>query len=178
MKLGPRSSSVLCLNFVSFIFVVVMIAHNGLNVGAFSTLLDVRQPRAFGTRSIGQRAICLSSTPRDQAIDQSPPIVALNVILRIKPEAREKFLEVILNNQRGTMDKALEPLALEYVFGEDGNEPNTFHFHEKYIGETGIEAHQAAPHFGIWEEFVQTDPFTAPPEVYKFTIYDGTATSP
>jgi quinol monooxygenase YgiN len=101
----------------------------------------------------------------------SQPIVALNVILRIKPQVREEFLEVILNNQRGTMNKDLEPLALEYSFGEDANEPNTFHFHEKYIGEEGIAAHNAAPHFLVWEEFAGTDPFTAPPEVYKFVIH-------
>ena len=99
------------------------------------------------------------------------PIVALNVILRIKPEVREKFLEVILNNQRGTLNKELEPLAVEYTFGEDSNEPNTFHFHEKYVGEEGIQAHNEAPHFKVWEEFVSTDPFTAPPEVYKFVIH-------
>ena len=99
------------------------------------------------------------------------PIVALNVILRIKPEAREKFLEVILNNQKGTLNKELEPLALEYIFGEDANEPNVFHFHEKYLGEAGIAAHNAAPHFAVWEEFVQRDPYTSPPEVYKFYLF-------
>jgi quinol monooxygenase YgiN len=105
--------------------------------------------------------------------DGSAPIVALNVILRIKPEVRDKFLEVILNNQKGTEDKELEPLALEYIFGEDTSEPNTFHFHEKYLGEEGIAAHNAAPHFLVWEDFAQTNPFTSPPEVYKYVIYDN-----
>jgi len=126
--------------------------------------------QGFGTRIGGKEGTSLFSSPVDNEVDPSQPIVALNVILRVKPEVREQFLEVILNNQRGTMDKSLEPLALEYVFGEDDNEPNTFHFHEKYIGESGIQAHQAAPHFMVWEEFVQTDPFTSPPEVYKFKI--------
>lgn len=111
----------------------------------------------------------LSLSASDEGV--SAPVVALNVILRIKPEVREKFLEVILNNQKGTLDKELEPLALEYTFGEDSSEPNTFHFHEKYLGEEGIAAHNAAPHFLVWEEFAQTNPFTSPPEVYKFTIY-------
>ena len=100
------------------------------------------------------------------------PLVALNVILRIKPEVREEFLKVILNNQKGTMNKELEPLAIEYTFGEDANEPNTFHFHEKYVGEEGIAAHNRAPHFLVWEEFAGTDPFSAPPEVYKFVIHE------
>jgi len=100
----------------------------------------------------------------------SVPVVALNVILRVKPEVRDPFLKVILNNQKGTLNKELEPLALEYNFGEDSSEPNTFHFHEKYLGEEGVAAHNAAPHFLEWEEFAQTNPFTAPPEVYKFLI--------
>eukprot|EP00549_Striatella_unipunctata_P003184 CAMPEP_0118682304 /NCGR_PEP_ID=MMETSP0800-20121206/5414_1 /TAXON_ID=210618 ORGANISM="Striatella unipunctata, Strain CCMP2910" /NCGR_SAMPLE_ID=MMETSP0800 /ASSEMBLY_ACC=CAM_ASM_000638 /LENGTH=104 /DNA_ID=CAMNT_0006578685 /DNA_START=159 /DNA_END=473 /DNA_ORIENTATION=- len=97
-------------------------------------------------------------------------IVALNVILRIKPTVRERFLEVILNNQKGTQE--LEPLALEYTFGEDASEPNTFHFHEKYKGEEGVAAHNASPHFAVWEDFVKTDPFTSPPEVYKYVIHE------
>ena len=96
------------------------------------------------------------------------PIVALNVILRIKPEEREEFLRVIANNQAGTISN--EPLAIEYNFGEDADEPNTFHFHEKYKGEEGLLAHQSAPHFQAWEEFAKTNPFTKEPEVYKFII--------
>ncbi len=112
--------------------------------------------------------LCMS---KEAEYSDLPPTVALNVILRIKPEFREKFLEVILNNQKGTLNKELEPLAIEYIFGEDIDEPNTFHFHEKYVGEEGIAAHNAAPHFLLWEEFVQTNPFTAPPEVYKFSLF-------
>jgi quinol monooxygenase YgiN len=155
-----------------YCFLVVM-AHNGFCIQAFVAITALPKHVTVGARNTKQaeRGKHLSSTPQDNQIARSQPIVALNVILRIKPEAREQFLEVILNNQRGTMDKTLEPLALEYTFGEDGNEPNTFHFHEKYMGENGIEAHNAAPHFMVWEKFAQTDPFTAPPEVYKFTIY-------
>ena len=150
---------------------VVWVAQNGSFCEAFFSL-TADPKRTFGTRNTEHRGAVLSSTAADGvAPDSAPSIVALNVILRVKPEAREKFLAVILNNQRGTLNKELEPMALEYVFGEDDNEPNTFHFHEKYIGEEGIEAHKAAPHFAVWEDFVQTDPFTASPEVYKFTIY-------
>lgn len=94
--------------------------------------------------------------------------MALNVILRIKPEVRDRFLHVIGNNQRGTLQN--EPLAIEYIFGPDAEQPNTFHFHEKYKGDAGLAAHNAAPHFKEWEAFAQTNPFTAPPEVYKFYL--------
>ena len=42
------------------------------------------------------------------------------------------------------------------------------HNHEKYHGEAGFKAHQAAPHFADWEMFAGTDPFTAPPEVFVY----------
>ena len=87
----------------------------------------------------------------------------LNVKLCIKPERRDAFIACIQNNQKGTL--ATEPLAIEYVWGEDLNEPNTFHFFEKYEGRRGFEAHQATPHFAAWEEFAASEPFTSPPVV-------------
>ena len=89
----------------------------------------------------------------------------LNVQLCIKPERRDEFIECIRNNQKGTLSS--EPLALEYTWGEDTTEPNTFHFYEKYEGKAGFEAHQATDHFAAWEEFAASDPFTSPP-VVKF----------
>ena len=89
----------------------------------------------------------------------------LNVQLCIKPERRDEFIECIRNNQKGTL--STEPLALEYTWGEDTSEPNTFHFYEKYEGKAGFEAHQATPHFAKWEDFAASGPFTSPP-VVKF----------
>ena len=48
----------------------------------------------------------------------------LSVKLCVKPERRSEFVECIQNNQKGTL--ATEPLAIEYVWGEDISEPNTF----------------------------------------------------
>ena len=87
----------------------------------------------------------------------------LNVKLCIKPERRVEFIECIQNNQKGTLQT--EPLAIEYVWGEDTSEPHTFHFFEKYEGRQGFEAHQSTPHFAAWEEFASTEPFTSPPVV-------------
>ena len=47
----------------------------------------------------------------------------------------------------GTLTK--EPLAVEYTYGEDETTRNTFHFHEKYKGRAGFEAHTKAPHFAV-----------------------------
>ena len=58
--------------------------------------------------------------------------------------------------------------AADIAQGEDTTTPNTFHFHEKYKGEAGFEAHKAAPHFANWEAFASSDPFTCPPEVFFY----------
>ena len=87
----------------------------------------------------------------------------LNVKLCVKPERRSEFIECIQSNQKGTL--ATEPLALEYVWGEDMAEANTFHFYEKYQGRQGFEAHQATEHFAAWERFAATEPFTAQPVI-------------
>ncbi|EOD25714.1 hypothetical protein EMIHUDRAFT_205801 [Emiliania huxleyi CCMP1516] len=68
-----------------------------------------------------------------------------------------------VNQKKGTL--STEPLAVEYVWGEDVDQPNTFHFYEKYEGRRGFEAHQATPHFAAWEVFAASDPFTSPPVV-------------
>ena len=99
----------------------------------------------------------------------------LNVALHIKPEHRTEFLNVIDNNMRGTRSK--EPLALQYDWGENLEESNSFHFHEEYKGggegdegiKEGFEAHAKAPHFDVWEKFVEDrDPFSKPPVVSFF----------
>ena len=87
----------------------------------------------------------------------------VNVQLCIKPERRDEFIACIRNNQQGTLQT--EPLAIEYVWGEDTEVANTFHFYEKYEGLKGFEAHKATPHFAAWEAFAATDPFTSEPVV-------------
>jgi len=101
------------------------------------------------------------------------PAFCLNVELCIKPEVRDKFLEVILNNQKGSTDD--EPLCLQYDWGESLDTPNHFYFHEQYTGaengREGFHSHQSAPHFKAWEKFVtETSPFTKDPVVCFFKI--------
>ena len=90
----------------------------------------------------------------------------LNVNLFVKPERREEFLKCIEANAHGTM--STEPAAIEYRWGESVDEPNTFHFHEKYKDKDGFLAHTKTPHFADWEAFASSDPFTKPPEVTFF----------
>ena len=105
----------------------------------------------------------------------------LNVNLYPKESVRDEFLEVISNNKQGTDET--EKLALQYTYGESvgvegiaEGSPNTFHFHEQYIGKNhgkeGFDAHATMPHFAAWEDFVGTDPFSKDPEVYFFKILE------
>lgn len=93
-------------------------------------------------------------------------VVCLNVELCIHPTIRQEFLKCIRQNKAGSDN---EPKCLQYTWGENGNEPNTFHFHERYVGEDGLSAHNDAPHFKVWEEFAgEGEPFGRDPVVQKF----------
>eukprot|EP00527_Entomoneis_sp_CCMP2396_P000163 CAMPEP_0198154474 /NCGR_PEP_ID=MMETSP1443-20131203/68615_1 /TAXON_ID=186043 /ORGANISM="Entomoneis sp., Strain CCMP2396" /LENGTH=229 /DNA_ID=CAMNT_0043821153 /DNA_START=107 /DNA_END=796 /DNA_ORIENTATION=- len=100
----------------------------------------------------------------------NPTAFCLNVNLFPKPEVREAFFKAIDNNKKGT--DTTEPLALQYTYGESTTVSDAFHFHEQYTGaedgKEGFDAHTTMPHFGAWEEFAGTNPFTKPPEVYFF----------
>jgi quinol monooxygenase YgiN len=117
-------------------------------------------PVAMRSASAQSRAItprCMSSTASK---------FCLNVSVFVKPERREEFLKCIVANQMGTLSS--EPLAIEYLWGEDVDTLNTFHFFEKYEGRAGFEAHTQSPHFANWLEFERTDPFTEPTRVVFF----------
>lgn len=98
------------------------------------------------------------------------PAFCVHVELCVKPEYREEFIQVILNNQRGSIQE--EPLCLQYIFGESTNEENKFVFHEQYTGndngKEGFDAHMNTLHFRHWEKFVEKNPFTKPPVVNFF----------
>lgn len=103
----------------------------------------------------------------ERRVENTRGAVCLNVELCVRPEARDRFLEVIRNNKEGS---DAEPLCAQYSWGEDIYDPNKFHFHEQYVGEEGLLAHFEGEHFKEWEAFASTDPFTRPPRVEKFTV--------
>ena len=131
----------------------------GLGVGAVSTAMMMSDPKTSNV--ITEKVKFLQG-------GTSASKFCLNVNLYVKPERRVEFIACIKNNQTGTM--TTEPLAIRYDWGESTTEPNTFHFHEMYEGKPGFEAHAAAPHFAVWEEFASTDPFTREPEVVFYEL--------
>jgi len=93
-----------------------------------------------------------------------PAIYCLNVKLCIKPEVREEFLEVIRVNAATVNND--EALCLQFDYGESTKVPNTFYLHEEYEGadggKEGFDAHEASPHFAVWEKFKEKGIFTQP----------------
>lgn len=84
------------------------------------------------------RALSCVSRSRHLSLEMSKKY-CLNVILYPNPDRREEFIACIKNNQQNTLDKAKEPKALVYTFGESISEPNVFHFQEVYEDEDGFK---------------------------------------
>ena len=80
-------------------------------------------------------------------------VVCLNVELSIKPECRDEFLLVMGNNKKGADQD--EDLCLQFVFGENIDKPNTFHLHEQYASQEGLDFHNASPHFAKFYQFAE-----------------------
>lgn len=111
-------------------------------------------------------------TPKAAASDK---VLCLNAELCVKESLRAEFLSLIQNNQRASL--STEPLCRQFVYGESITTPNLFYFHEQYSGEEqgqeGFRAHQATPHFQVWKEFVEQNPFTKAPVADFFqTIFN------
>ena len=94
---------------------------------------------------------------------------AVNLKLKVKPDRRAEFLDLVRNNQRLTLET--EPLSLQYVVGEDVDEQNTFYIHEQFVSEQGFAEHKQTAHNADWGAFKLTEPFTE--SVCDFYFLDG-----
>jgi len=96
----------------------------------------------------------------------SAKLYCVSANLYIKPERREEFLAIILEDQEKT--RTTEPLAKLFLVGE--SEPNTFHLQEHYVGLEGFEAHKKTPHYEKWHKFASdpNSPFSKTPEAVFF----------
>ena len=113
--------------------------------------------------ALGRRAPATAVVESSQSSDR----LYLYVSFDVKPERRDEFLRQIRANEAATLGS--EPLNRAYLWGEDIEVPNRFHFHEEYVGEAGQKAHFATDHFKVWDAFVKTDPFSGPVNgPYKF----------
>jgi len=136
---------------------------------AHTIQISIETPVTFKKKQVTfyTEAVADSASTATRLPELAVPHYCLGVCLCVKPERREEFLECIQANQRGTCTS--EPLAVTYLYGEDESIPNKFHFFEAYQGRAGFEAHTKAPHFKVWEEFVATEPLSAPPLLSFYT---------
>jgi autoinducer 2-degrading protein len=78
---------------------------------------------------------------------------AIFVTVKIKPEQRQRFLEVIEDD--ATCSVRDEPGCLRFEVLQDASDPDTYYFFEVYRDEAAIQAHRDTPHFARWNQASQ-----------------------
>ena len=79
-------------------------------------------------------------------------MLILVVEAHVKPEMREKYLEVIKDD--ATHSEHDEPGCLRFDVLQDTEDPNKFFYYEVYQDEAAIKAHTEAPHFKRYRDQV------------------------
>jgi autoinducer 2-degrading protein len=77
-------------------------------------------------------------------------VIALWVSVKVKPEKRAEFLEIIKHDADHSV--ADEPGCVRFDVLEDSAEANRFYFNEVYKDQAALEHHRTTPHFKIWAE--------------------------
>jgi quinol monooxygenase YgiN len=93
--------------------------------------------------------------------------VAVHVIvakIQMKPEFREKFLELMLDDARGSVEN--EPGCLQFSVVQDEKDPSQILLFEIYRDRAAFEAHMQMPHYLRWDNGVR-DWYAAPIEVWQ-----------
>src|SRR5205085_7659433 len=75
-------------------------------------------------------------------------MLAMWVKVRVKPDARERFLKAIEVDALGS--ERDEPGCMRFNVLQDGQDQNVYYFYEVYRDEAAVEAHRAAPHCAVW----------------------------
>ncbi|MBO0701334.1 MAG: antibiotic biosynthesis monooxygenase [Candidatus Dormibacteraeota bacterium] len=73
---------------------------------------------------------------------------AIFVTLKIKPQLRERFLEVAEDDAASSVRD--EPGCLDFQVLQDRADPDTYYFYEVYRDEEAFQAHGRTPHFERW----------------------------
>jgi (4S)-4-hydroxy-5-phosphonooxypentane-2,3-dione isomerase len=75
-------------------------------------------------------------------------VFALWVSVKVKPEMREKFLEVIEDDSICSVRD--EPGCVRFDVLQDQNDPDRYYFYEVYEDQAAFEAHTRTPHLARW----------------------------
>ena len=81
-------------------------------------------------------------------------MVAMWVKVRVKPDARERFLKAIEVDALGS--ERDEPGCMRFNVLQDREDQNVYYFYEVYRDDAALEAHRATPHFALWRAAVDT----------------------
>jgi autoinducer 2-degrading protein len=81
-------------------------------------------------------------------------MLAMWVKVRVKPEARDRFLQAIEVDALGS--ERDEPGCMRFNVLQDQSDPNVYYFYEAYRDEAALEAHRAAPHYAVWRAAADT----------------------
>jgi (4S)-4-hydroxy-5-phosphonooxypentane-2,3-dione isomerase len=81
-------------------------------------------------------------------------MLAMWVKVRVKPDARERFLKAIEVDALGS--ERDEPGCVRFNVLEDAEDQNVYYFYEVYRDEAALEAHRAAPHYAVWRAAADT----------------------
>jgi (4S)-4-hydroxy-5-phosphonooxypentane-2,3-dione isomerase len=85
---------------------------------------------------------------------------ALFVTVRIKPDQRQRFLDVIEDDAVCSLRD--EPGCVDFQVLQDGADQDTYYFYEVYRDEEAFQAHGRTPHFERWraasQEVLQEPP--------------------
>jgi len=90
-------------------------------------------------------------------------MLAMWVKVRVKPEARERFLQAIEVDALGS--ERDEPGCLCFNVLHDLQDPNVYYFFEVYRDEAALEAHRATPHYAVWR--AAADTLDGPPQATR-----------
>ena len=77
-------------------------------------------------------------------------MIANVVKVRIKPEQRQRFLEVIEHD--ALHSEADEPGCVRFNVLQDTKDENVYLFYEIYQDQAALDAHRTTPHFAMWSE--------------------------
>ena len=81
-------------------------------------------------------------------------MLAMWVKVRIKPGARERFLQAIEVDCIGSERDEAGCFCFNVL--QDQQDPNVYYFMEVYRDEAALEAHRAAPHYAVWRAAADT----------------------
>jgi (4S)-4-hydroxy-5-phosphonooxypentane-2,3-dione isomerase len=81
-------------------------------------------------------------------------MLAIWVKARVKPEQRQRFLKAIEQDALGS--ERDEPGCLRFNVLRDEKDENVYYFFEVYKDQAALDAHRAAPHYGVWRAAADT----------------------